>query len=83
VYVKMDIGKKTVKHNKNYVLLVTQYYYLLYNATSFDPTVGSSSGKEQKIGDMKCTWKCLTGSCSVYIDLYIYISISNEKRTSL
>jgi hypothetical protein len=47
VYVKIDIGK-TVEHNKNYVL-VTQYY-LLYNATSFDPTVGSSSGKEKNWG---------------------------------
>jgi hypothetical protein len=71
----LDIGK-TVEHNKNYLLLVTQYYYLLYNANSFDPTMGSSSsGQEQKIGDMKCTWKCLTGSRSVYIDLYIYISM--------
>jgi hypothetical protein len=48
VYVKIDIGK-TVEHNKNYLLLVTQYY-LLYNATSFDPTMGSSSGKEKKLG---------------------------------
>jgi hypothetical protein len=24
---------------------------------------------------MKCTWKCLTGSRSVYIDLYIYLYI--------
>jgi hypothetical protein len=48
--------KKTVEHNKNYLLLhvVTQYHYLLYNATSFDPTMGSSSGQEQKFGDMKC-----------------------------
>jgi hypothetical protein len=36
---------------------------------------GSSSGQEQKIGDMKCTWKCLTGSRSVYIGLYIYLYI--------
>jgi hypothetical protein len=74
VYVKIDIGK-TVEQNKNYSLLVTQYYYLLYNATSFDPIMGLSSGQEQKIGDMKCTWKCLTGSRSVYIDLYIYLYI--------
>jgi hypothetical protein len=59
--INLDIGK-TVEHNKNYLLLVTQYFYLLYNATIFDPTMGSSSGQEQKIGDMKCTWKCLTGS---------------------
>jgi hypothetical protein len=83
VYVKIDIGK-TVEHNKNDLLLVTQYYYLLYNATSFDPTMGSSSGQEQKIGDMKCTWKCLTGSRSVYIGLYIYLHLYiNEKRTCL
>jgi hypothetical protein len=36
VYIKIDIGKKPVEHNKNYLLLVTQ--------TSFDPTMGSSSG---------------------------------------
>jgi hypothetical protein len=51
----MDIGK-TVEHNKNYLLLVTQYYYMLNNGTSLDPTMGSSSGQEQKIGDMKCTY---------------------------
>jgi hypothetical protein len=57
---------------------------LLHNATSFDPTMGSSSGQQQKIGDMKCT-----GSRSVYIGLYIYlyiyiyISISNEKWACL
>jgi hypothetical protein len=61
----------TVEYNKNYLLLVTQYYYLLYNATSFDPTMGSLSGQEQNIVDMKCTWKRLMGSRSVYIDLYI------------
>jgi hypothetical protein len=78
-----DIGKNR-RTQQNYLLLVTQYYYLLYNATSFDPTMGSS-GQEQKIGDMKCTWKCLTGSRLVYIGLYIYlyISTSNEKWTCL
>jgi hypothetical protein len=35
----LDIGN-TVEHNKNYLLLLTQYYYLLYNATSFDSTMG-------------------------------------------
>jgi hypothetical protein len=39
VYVKIYIGK-TVEHNDNYLLLVTQYYNLLYNATSFDSTMG-------------------------------------------
>jgi hypothetical protein len=40
---------------------------------------------KNKNGDMKCTWKCLTGSRSVSIDLYIYIyiSMSNEKRIYL
>jgi hypothetical protein len=69
------------------LLSVTQYFYLLHNATSFDPTLGHYQSKEQKFGDMKCTWKCLTGSRSVYMNLdiylYIYISTSNEKRTCL
>jgi hypothetical protein len=55
---KIDVGK-TVEHNKNYLLLLTQYYYLLDNATSFDPTLGSSSDQEQKIGDIKCTFHVL------------------------
>jgi hypothetical protein len=46
--VYIDIGK-TVEHNKNYLLLVTQCYCWLHNATSFDPAMGSSSGKEQKL----------------------------------
>jgi hypothetical protein len=33
----IDIGKKTVEHNK---------IIYLHNATSFDPAMGSSSGKE-------------------------------------
>jgi hypothetical protein len=68
----IDIGKNR-RTQQNYLLLLTQYYYLLYSATSFDPATESSSGTEQKIGDMKCTWKCLTGSRSVYIGLYNYL----------
>jgi hypothetical protein len=49
VYVKTHIGK-TVEYNKNYLLLVTQHCYLLYNATSLDSTMGSSSGQKQKLG---------------------------------
>jgi hypothetical protein len=39
--VKTDIGKTI---NKN---------YLLHNATSYDSTMGSSSGKDKKIGDIR------------------------------
>jgi hypothetical protein len=46
VYAKIDMGK-TVEHNKNCLLLVTQYHYLLYNATSFNPTMGSYQAKNK------------------------------------
>jgi hypothetical protein len=44
---------------------------LLHKATSFDPTLGSSSGDYIRIKEMKVHEKtrCLTGSCSVYIGL--------------
>jgi hypothetical protein len=86
VYVKIDIGK-TVEHNK-------MIYYLLHN-TIICYTMqlvstkqwGHHQAKNKKFGDMKCTWKCLTGSRSVYTGLYLYInmyiSISNERWTGL
>jgi hypothetical protein len=41
--------KKSIKHNKGDLLL--------HKATSFDPTVGSSSGDYIRIKEMKSTWK--------------------------
>jgi hypothetical protein len=72
----IDIGKPRRAQQKLFIISYTiLLFVILYNETSFDPTMGSSSGQEQKTVDMKCTWKCLTGSRSVYINLYIYLSI--------
>jgi hypothetical protein len=41
--VKIDIGKNGRKQQQKII------YYLLNNATSFDPTMGSSSGKDHEL----------------------------------
>jgi hypothetical protein len=75
--------RKSVKHNK-------RWFLLLHKATSFDPTMGSSSGDYIRIREMKSTRKTralrdtvrFTWDCSeykvsnnIYIYIYIYIYI--------
>jgi hypothetical protein len=62
VYVKIDIGK-TVEHNK------IIYYWLHNTIVGYTMQLVST---QQWGGYMIRTLKCLTGSRSVYIGLYIY-----------
>jgi hypothetical protein len=64
--------RNTIKLSCTKIFLTSVIYYLLYNATSFDPTLGSSSGQEQKIGDMKCTCNFLLCSTVFPISIFTY-----------